>query len=390
MACLSEERRETLRQYVYGRWGTCYNCMPWDKGPVWIVEKCELDDAIQEALEDTGIDEELPFDPADYTEEIIEELGLHCPTCGTRWDSPAVAIGTSAKRRIELSVPPINDTPGDFDILFDLWDKANDYNVLVKFDLSKCDFLRPNAVAFLGGLARLVESRYGSATFDWNSLTAPAVMANLRQNGFAGKFGDPSSPWSGNSIPYREDLKEDANGYWAYLENDWLGRGWVRVSGRLRDSIVRNMWEIYNNAFEHAGSPFGVFSCGQYFQNKRILLLSIVDFGKGIAANVRGFLRSRDDRAEQLTAAGCLRWAFGPGHTTRPNQIGGNGLDLLKEFIKINHGRLEVYSHEGYALIEANDERFVNRSGYFEGTIFHITLQCDERYYQFADENDAD
>ena len=289
-----------------------------------------------------------------------------------------------------LQVPTLNDSTWDFERLFALWSQANGYFETVRFDFSQCTFLRPNAVAFLGGLARLIESRYGTVTFDWDSFTDQAVMTNLQQNGFAGIFGHPSRRWSGNSIPYREDATEDHDDILDYLSDYWLGRGWIQVSQRLRDAIVGKMWEIYTNAFEHARSDVGVFSCGQHFPGVNELVLSVVDFGVGIAANVRNFLRS-DERAGQLPAAACLRWAFQPGTSTRPNDtIRGNGLDLLREFIRVNHGKLEIYSNNGYVSIEPHRERFVNRRPHFQGTIFHITLRCDESYYQFANEDDED
>jgi hypothetical protein len=61
----------------------------------------------------------------------------------------------------------------------------------------------------------------------------------------------------------------------------WIGKGWVHVSDRLRDAIVGRMWEIYNNAFEHSGTPIGGYSCGQYFKTHNNLILSVVDFGQG-------------------------------------------------------------------------------------------------------------
>lgn len=291
---------------------------------------------------------------------------------------------------LRIQVPRLNDSRADFDFLLNLWQQTNDYYLDVHFDFSQCDFLRPNAIVFLGGLARLIESRFGTVVFDWNSLTSDWVRTNLMQNGFAGQFGYPSSGWSGNSIPYREDRTMDANAIMDYLTDYWIGRGWINVSQRLRDAIVGRMWEIYNNAFEHADSPIGVFSCGQHFPHLNELILSVIDFGHGIAANIRNYL-NQDPRASQLKASHCLRWAFQPGTTTKPNDVSrGNGLDLLKSFIKLNHGKLEVYSNEGYAVIEGNGERYEDRPTFFEGTIFHIMLLCDENYYQFADENESD
>ena len=284
-----------------------------------------------------------------------------------------------------IQIPTLNDSPADFERLFSIWSKVHGYFEDVCFDFSHCDFLRPNAIAFLGGLARLIQSRNGTVAFDWKTLNNDWVKNTLSQNGFAGAFGRSSSSWTGHSIPYREDRLRDANGIVDYLEHYWLGRGWVHVSHRLRDAIIGHVWEIYNNAFEHSGSEIGVLSCGQHFYRQNELILSVVDFGQGIPAKVRTFLSS-DPRAAQLPASGCLRWAFQRGNTTKQNEPGGLGLDLLKEFVRLNQGKLEVYSNEGYAIIDKDGERYENHDISFEGTIVHITLRCDEKLYHFKDE----
>jgi len=291
---------------------------------------------------------------------------------------------------IIVNIPTLNDNPSDFEALFLIWNEVYGYDQIVEFDFSNCYFLRPNAVAFLGGLARLIEYRSGEVVFRWHTMPND-VRTNLCQNGFAGSFSYPSCGWPGHSIPYREDRSQDVdrinpNGIMDYLTDYWLGRGWVHASDRLRDAIVGKMWEIYYNAFEHAGSKIGVFSCGQHFPQKNQLILSVIDFGQGIAANVRSYLRL-DPRAEQITAASCLRWAFQSGNSTRPNGISrGLGLDILRQFIQVNNGKLEVYTNEGYALIDRNGERFENRRFSFEGTAFHITIQCDEKFYKLPKE----
>lgn len=82
-----------------------------------------------------------------------------------------------------------------------------------------------------------------------------------------------------------------------------------------------------------------------------------------------------------------LKWAFQRGTTTKPNGTSrGMGLDLLKEFVKINKGKLEIFSHEGYAIIDSKREEFLNRSTFFEGTLANITFICDESYYHLASE----
>ena len=283
----------------------------------------------------------------------------------------------------------LNDKDQDFKKLFDLRNQIEVSRADVDFDFSKCRFLRPNAVAFLGGTARLIESLGRKVAFDWDSLHNPAVLANMRQNGFAGTFGHPVTGWEGNSIPYREDRSLDMNAIMDYLTYNWLGKGWIHISDRLRDAIAGRMWEIYNNAFEHSGSKIGVFSCGQHFKKRNELILTVIDFGLGIPENVKTFFRKYVDEESisKLTGAACLRWAFARGNSTITDSVArGLGLDLLKEFVCLNQGKLEVYSNDAYALIDNAGERFVQRDVSFIGTIMHITLRCDERLYSFKDE----
>lgn len=284
-----------------------------------------------------------------------------------------------------IQVPTINDQLYDFENLFELWYQVNDNCVEVKFDFSQCHFLRQNAVAFLGGLVRLIQHRSGTVHFDLDSLQNKIRM-NLAQNGFLAAFGHPGGPWFGNSIPYREDVADDPESVIDYLRDNWLGRGWVHISESLRDAIVGRVWEIYANAFEHGQSEVGVFSCGQYYRKLRELKLTVVDFGVGIPSNVRLFARNH-----KIQASKALKWAFMRGTTTKPNGTGrGLGLDLLKEFVTLNDGRLDVFSHEGYALIDKDEKSFSNRSSFFEGTLVNITLKCDESYYHFASEEVAE
>lgn len=301
------------------------------------------------------------------------------------------------KQAVRLQIPTINDKPSDFDKLFELWGIVQGCSSNVTFDFSRCEFLRPNAVAFLGGLARLVEHRNRCAEFDWDTARDMAgetahdrkILAILKQNGFAGTFGYIRTlRGPGSSIPYREDRTYAAkvkNDIINYLKFNWLGTGWVRVTSRLRDAIVGRVWEIYDNAFLHSKSSIGVFSCGQYFWQMGVLKLAVVDFGLGIPANVKEYFKDRPS-VDQLDAALCLKWAFRERTSTIEGVGRGNGLSLLKEFVNINHGTLEVYSENGYALITNQKEQYSNRASFFEGTLVNITLRCDKKYYRLVDE----
>jgi signal transduction histidine kinase len=276
-----------------------------------------------------------------------------------------------------LRIPTLNDKKADFIKLFQLGEGA----VAVKspqiiFDFTACRFLRQNAVAFLGGLTRLLKFEGKQVLFDWATLQDD-VQANLCQNGFRAAFEVGFTGWQGNSIPYREDPDDNLNPILEYLDQQWLGRGWVQIDEIVKDQIVSTVLEIYCNAFEHGQSPIGTFSCGQRYPKLNVLKLTTIDFGVGIPANVCDFLQDSTMQAED-----ALKWAFQLGKTTRQSGVpGGIGLDMLKTFVKEKQGKIEIYSHDGYALIDATQEFYESFASFFKGTLINVTIPCDLTYY---------
>jgi hypothetical protein len=282
-----------------------------------------------------------------------------------------------------IFVPTISEGLTYYERLFEMWRSVNGAGNQIVFDFSRCAFLGQSGVAFLGGLARLIERRGGEASFDWDTLRGNVRM-NLAQNGFLSAFGMEVEPWEGNSIPYREDGQLHKDALVEYLADRWLGRDWVHVSDGLRYAVAGRVCEIYVNAFEHSGSRVGIFSCGQHYPNLRMVRLTAVDFGVGIPGNVRTFRKDRN-----IQASSAMKWAFQRGTSTRPGRGGGGvGLDLLKELVRVNGGALSVFSHEGYAVLLSQSEKYEARSSHFEGTMVTITLRCDQRYYRLMHEGD--
>ena len=284
---------------------------------------------------------------------------------------------------LTIEVPRLNDAHSDFVSMAHIWsqiDAAGD-GVEVSFAFSRCGFLQPNAVVFLGGLARIIGHRGGKAHFLVGTMEE-SVRVNLLQNGFGHAMGAEEAPWQGNSIPYREYFIGDEDAVVQDLRQHWLGRGWINVSTALANEVVGQMWELFANAFEHSNTPVGVYSCGQYFWRRRVLTLAVADFGVGIPSNVRLYLGE-----PTLSGADALRWAFQRGHSTRVRSgPGGMGLDLLKELVCKTNGAMLVYSHDGCALIDQRGERYENFAPFFEGTLVQIRLLCDDKHYMLSKE----
>ena len=107
----------------------------------------------------------------------------------------------------------------------------------------------------------------------------------------------------------------------------------------------------------------------------------MVDFGVGIPSNVRlHFLNTQGSAAHHSPAHACMEWAFQLGTSTK---IGGRGvgLDLLASFVRMNDGRMDIFSHDGHALVTKDGVEFSILPVYFEGTLVNISFRCDERYY---------
>jgi signal transduction histidine kinase len=279
-------------------------------------------------------------------------------------------------------IPRINDDPDDFNILFNIWNKYQNSRQL-ELDFSTCDFLRQNAVAFLGGMISYIKSNGGLVTIKTDTLI-PALQANLEQNGFLFAMGEDVDSWDGNSIPYREDRKPDYQKISRYLQEKWIGKGWLNIQPELAHEIVSNVLEIYFNAFTHGYSPNGVYSCGQNFPYLEKLKISAVDFGIGIPQSVRDFLYSTG-KPNTISDDAALQLAFKKGFSTRPD-LGGMGLKLLKEFIQVNQGQLDIYSHSGHAIIDAHGERYERIDSFFKGTIVNISINRDQKFYYLTTE----
>ena len=97
-----------------------------------------------------------------------------------------------------IFIPTLGDTPSDFKKLFEVGTEAYAAKSDICFNFSTCKSLKPNAVVFLGGLARLHESKGVKTLFDWYSLKSEIVRSMLSENSFADAF----------NLPFQKNLKD--------------------------------------------------------------------------------------------------------------------------------------------------------------------------------------
>jgi anti-sigma regulatory factor (Ser/Thr protein kinase) len=287
---------------------------------------------------------------------------------------------------VSLRVPTSNSDPRTYEQFFKLYGDAMaaaDVEKAIELDFTGCIFLHQHAVAILGGAIRMLQHRGCHVSARLGTVNA-TVRQNLNKNGFMKAMGLEQVAGGRNTIPFREDIARDDAAYLGYLRDAWLGRGWVNVTDKVADAIANAVWETYTNAFEHGHSSVGVFSCGQFYPTNKEIALAFVDFGIGIPRSVRTV-----PEAAALEDGDAIAWALARGNTSKPGNR-GVGLDILRSFVELNRGYMDVVSHRGHVRISDRGARTLRRNYGFPGTVFNITFKADERRYAFKSEIDAE
>jgi anti-sigma regulatory factor (Ser/Thr protein kinase) len=296
----------------------------------------------------------------------------------------------SAEERLRMAalvrVPTSHRDARTYEKFFKLYDvamsAARDHSD-IDLDFTDCIFLHPHAVALLGGVIRVLQARKCTVRAKLDTMSG-AVHDNLKKNGFMRAMGLQKVAGGRHTIPFRQDRVRNDISYLAYLRDEWLGRGWVNATEKLTDAIANAVWEAYTNAFEHGHSSVGVFSCGQFYPTNREIALAFVDFGIGIPGTVRTVRR-----AAHLDDGDAIAWALDRGNTSKQGNR-GVGLDILRSFVELNRGRMDVVSHAGHVHISETGAKRLKRNHGFPGTVFNITFKADERRYAFESEIDPE
>ena len=151
---------------------------------------------------------------------------------------------------------------------------------------------------------------------------------------------------------------------------------------KFRESIA----EIFENAVEHSETKHGIFACGQYFPGYRRLDFSISDLGIGIRNKV---LR---EIGLNMSSEKAISWALEAENTTRQREDGkpgGLGLKLIKEFIRLNSGKIQIISDSGYWCYHKNEIVTEHFPSPFPGTVVNIEINtADKQSYCLASEID--
>lgn len=144
----------------------------------------------------------------------------------------------------------------------------------------------------------------------------------------------------------------------------------------------QSIFEIFENARTHGKCEL-IYTCGQYYPNKNPPRIdtTIVDLGFTIKKNVNDFLIHRREKPFNL-GYNAIQWAIQKGNTTKTGSIsGGLGLDLVLEFLKLNNGKIQIVSSDGYWEFRKGDFIKGPFTLGFPGTIVNIEVNINDTYH---------
>jgi len=94
-----------------------------------------------------------------------------------------------------------------------------------------------------------------------------------------------------------------------------------------------------------------------------------------------------------MGSCAAIKWALAEGNTTKTgNQPGGLGLKLLKEFIRMNKGKLQIASRFGFYEYSATVDSVTKLDHDFPGTCVNIEINTQDTssYYLKSERSNND
>lgn len=247
----------------------------------------------------------------------------------------------------------------------------HDENII--FDFKRVVFLEANLCALIGTIFEILESRKNKISLiNINS----AIETILRKNAFLEPFGFSRKFDNYDTVlTYMKFTPNDDVGFNAYINRELLSKSqFPSHSEKLGREITRNIFEIYENARTHGKCDY-IHTCGQFFPRKidKPLHFTIVDKGDNIKQNVSQYLK------KDISAEDAIEWAMVKGNTTKTGDTsGGLGLAVIFDFIKLNKGKIQIISSDGF--YEFNNGNVIKKrlNSVFEGTIVNIKFNLND------------
>lgn len=237
----------------------------------------------------------------------------------------------------------------------------------ITLDFSPCRFFEANMSAPLYAVISHLHEANKHVSID----NVPENISKiLRKNRFLTLFERTElTDIYQTTLPFDIFNTTEENRFYDYIIKYMQGKGIPAMSPELTKRFRQSLLELFLNAAHHSESKSGIFACGQYYPQKQRLDFTIADAGIGIPENVRRY------RKIKISSCNAIQWATQEGNTTKTgNQPGGLGLKLIKDFVNINKGMIQIISQSGYYTYSAEIESLWDIPLDFPGTCINIEI----------------
>lgn len=281
-------------------------------------------------------------------------------------------------------LPTINSEQEGFGHLAAMATEARElFSDRLEVDFSRCGFFDANMAAPLAAVLARIADKFNAVEI----VRVPeGIERILRKNRFLVNYGyGLLEDVNRTTLPFRRIQRSNEGQFADYLERHMNDKGIPRMSKGLAAVFKQSIYEVFQNAVIHSSSRFGIFVCGQFYPQVQRLDLTIADAGIGIRNNVRRLW-------PKISSVEAIRWALGEGNTTKTGrQPGGIGLKVLKDFVALNKGKIQIASRFGFYEFNKGNDSFAKLAADFRGTAVNLEINTgDTQTYQLRSEVSPD
>jgi len=272
---------------------------------------------------------------------------------------------------MQKKIGTIKTDNNGFNAIAALAEGAYDFSFeTLELDFCECSFFDANMAAPLYA----VLTKYNLCEIKTTNLRNK-IEKIFQKNGFLCELGFPRLPDTNQTtLPFRSFSLDSIQEFNIYLSEYMRERGIPSMTEGLRRAFLRSLLEIFQNAVEHSFSDYDIYVCGQFFPNLHRLDFTIADAGMGIRENVRRHLNNK------MNSIPAIKWVLEEGHSTKKDKLGGLGLKLIKSFVMLNKGKVQIVSRYGFYEFSCSGETFSKLDHDFPGTCVNIEINTNDPY----------
>ncbi|WKW46721.1 hypothetical protein P3875_01220 [Myroides sp. JBRI-B21084] len=218
---------------------------------------------------------------------------------------------------------------------------------------------------------------------------SPKIQYHLNNINFEDYFklnnrGNFFTPKNSTTIPLWNIKQAEGYSYstfaQSFLQNHFNNKNLLFVQS--------NLYEIFNNIFDHAESQIGGFVITQYYPNINQISYSICDLGVGIPSTINNMRISKNESVLSDGEAIKLSTELKVTAKSKPHNA-GLGLNSIIDICQNKLGNVQIFSNKGYYYTGFNGvAQDLNTT--FIGTLININidtrkLEEDDEEIEFFD-----